>query len=100
MCLAVCNKKLGGCGHIGDDQEWARSEHSCICPVCGYDSMYFLHDYNLEAVVDGPMVENAKSMLDQYYAKLHGRSLRLAYRNGNVPHHRLTTEFKREIGLL
>lgn len=99
MCLAVCNKKLGGCGHIGDDREWSRKENLCICPVCRHDRIYLLHDYNREAVVDPTMVENAKFMLDEYYAKLWGKSLRIAYKNGNVPPHRLTHEFKKEIGL-
>jgi hypothetical protein len=61
--------------------------------------MYLLHDYNLDAVVEGAMVENAKDMLDAYYAKLKGKSLRIAYKNGNVPPHRLTHAFKKEIGL-
>lgn len=99
MCLAVCNKKLGGCGHIGDDQEWLRNKQSCICPVCQNDRMYFLHDYNLEAVVDRTRLENAKGMLDEYYAKLRGKSLHVAYKNGNIPPHRLTTQIKKEIGL-
>lgn len=78
MCLAVCNKKMGGCGHIGDDKEWLRKESSFHCPVCGYDSMYFLYDYNLEVVVEGSMVEDAKSMLNDYYISLRGQSVRHA----------------------
>jgi hypothetical protein len=99
MCLAVCNVKMGGCGHMGDDREWARTENACICPVCRHDFMYLLHDYNLDAVVDPTMVENAKVMLNDYYAQLRGKPLRRAYRNGNVPTHRLTGAFKKEIGL-
>jgi len=78
MCLAVCNKKMGGCGHIGDDREWSRKDRRFICPVCGYDSMYFIHEYNLEVVVEGSMLEDAKNMLEDYGDSLQGKSLRHA----------------------
>jgi len=100
MCLAVCSRKLGGCGYIGDDREWAEKGTARLCPVCGCDVMYFIHDYNLEAVVDVAMVENVRDRLNEYYASLRGKSLHTAYRSGNIPSHRLTPEIKKKIGLL
>jgi hypothetical protein len=100
MCLAVCNRKLGGCGYIGDDLEWTEEATARLCPVCGCDIMYFIHDYNLEAVVDNAMIEKVRDRLDKYYASLGGKSLHIAYRSGNISSHRLTPEIKRKIGLI
>jgi hypothetical protein len=36
--------------------------------------MYFLFDYNVEAVVEGSILKRAKSMLDDYYGKLNRKS--------------------------
>ena len=74
MCLAVCNKKLGGCGYLGDDQEWVREGEQYLCPNCSKDRMYFLFDYNVEAVVEVSILKKAKNMLDEYYTKLNGKS--------------------------
>lgn len=74
MCLAVCNKKLGGCGYLGDDQEWVREGEQYLCPSCNKDRMYFLFDYNVEAVVEVSILKKAKNMLDEYYTKLNGKS--------------------------
>ncbi len=92
MCLAVCNRKLGGCGYIGDDREWKEDVTARLCPVCGYDMMYFVHHYNLESVVDASMIEKARKRLDENHASLRGRSLRTADRNASVPSRRLHPE--------
>lgn len=99
MCLAICNRKLGGCGYLGNDREWAEADNARLCPVCGYDVMYFVHDYNLEAVVDAAMIDKARNRLDEYYASLRGRALRAAYGNGSIPAHRLAPEIKKRSAL-
>jgi hypothetical protein len=99
MCLAVCNEKLGGCGHMADEKAWSQKERSYYCPVCGQDRLYFLHDYNLEAVVGATMVENARRMLDEYHKKHRGASPPMASKHGNVPSHRATGAFGRRLGL-
>jgi len=99
MCLAVCHKKLGGCGYLGDEREWTRLGKQCLCPKCLQDRMYFLFDYNVEEVVDASVMKNAKNMLNEYYSKLEGKALRRAFENGQVASYRLTHDQRKEIGL-
>jgi hypothetical protein len=99
MCLAVCHKKLGGCGYLGDEREWTRAGQQCLCPKCLQDRMYFLFDYNVEEVVDASVMKSARNMLDEYYAKLNGLALRKAIDNGQIALYRLSQDQRKEIGI-
>jgi len=99
MCLAVCHKKLGGCGYLGDEQEWIREGKQCLCPKCRQDRMYFLFDYNLEEVVDLSVMNRARNMLTEYNARLTGKALQKAYNNGQITSYYLTQDQRQEIGL-
>jgi hypothetical protein len=100
MCLAVCNEKLGGCGHIADEKAWSRKERSYYCPVCGQDRLYFLHDYNLEAVVGPAMVADARGMLDEYHQKHGDASPPMASKHGNVTSRRAIGESGKKLSLV
>lgn len=99
MCLAVCHKKLGGCGYMGDDQEWTRAGKQCLCPKCLQDRMYFLFDYNMEELVDPSAMKAAKNKLAEYNSKLNGKALRRAFESGQVTLYHLTQDQRNEIGL-